>query len=184
MKLTEFVSYTCSHCATFTRQGEAPLQLAYIGTGKVKLEVRSVIRNPIDTVATMVVQCGASDKFFRNHAFMMTSQSKWIGTFSRPTQAQVQRWTGPNEAVARKALAQDAGFYEMMETRGYSRTEIDKCLNDDAKAEKLETNTVADFDQFGINSTPSFAINGKTVKDVHDWTRLEPKLNASLPILQ
>ncbi|MDN3644947.1 thioredoxin domain-containing protein [Pontixanthobacter aestiaquae] len=177
--LTEFVSYTCPHCATFTLQGEAPLQLAYIGTGKLMLDVRSVIRNPVDTTVTMLVQCGASDKFFRNHAYFMTSQRTWLPIVRRPTEGQRQRWNAPDGATARKAIAEDAGFYAMMETRGYSRTELDTCLNDEARAEQLETNTVADFAEFGITGTPSFAINGKTLPNVHDWRTLEPKLNAN-----
>ena len=181
--LTEFVSYTCSHCATFTKQGEAPLQIAYIGTGKLKLEVRSFVRNPIDTVVTMIAQCGPKDKFFRNHAFFMTSQDKWLGTFSKPTQAQMQRWTNPNGAIARKAIAEDAGFYPMMETRGYSRTEIDQCLNDNDRAAMLKANTVADAAEFNITGTPSFAIDGEKLDNVHDWQALEPKLNAKFPTL-
>ena len=175
--LTEFVSYTCPHCATFAMQGEAPLQLAYVGTGKLKLEIRSVIRNPVDTTATLLAQCGDSEKFFRNHAYFMTSQRTWLPIVRRPTQGQIQRWNSPNRASARKAIAADAGFYGMMESRGYTRSELDTCLSDNAKAERLKANTTADFADFGITGTPSFAINGSTVTGVHDWSRLEPKLN-------
>ena len=35
----EFSSYTCPHCATFHKQSEAPLKLAYVSNGKASVEV-------------------------------------------------------------------------------------------------------------------------------------------------
>ncbi len=175
--LTEFVSYTCPHCATFAIQGEAPLQIAYIGTGKLKLDVRSIIRNDLDLAVTMLAQCGDPAKFMRNHTYFMTSQKTWLPKAQNATRAQVMRWTTGNGSVARRAIATDLGFYQMMETRGYSRINVDKCLGDNAKANDLRANTKADFEEFGIRGTPSFAINGETLENVHSWRALEQQLN-------
>ncbi len=175
--LTEFVSYTCPHCATFAIQGEAPLQIAYIGTGKLKLDVRSIIRNDLDLAVTMLTQCGDPAKFMRNHTYFMTSQKTWLSKAQNATRAQVMRWTTGDGSVARRAIATDLGFYQMMETRGYSRINVDKCLGDNAKANDLRANTKADFEEFGIRGTPSFAINGETLENVHSWRALEQQLN-------
>lgn len=174
--LTEFVSYSCPHCATFALQGDPPLQLAYIGTGKVKVEVRPVIRNSVDTVATMLAQCGDSDRFIRNHAMFMLTQRSWLTAAQRATQGQIARWTGADKPAARRAIASDLGFYALMETRGYSRVEVDQCLADDAKAALLEANTEADAVQFGVTHTPSFALDGKLLEEVHEWRALEAAL--------
>lgn len=175
--LTEFVSYSCPHCATFAMQGDPALQIAYVGTGKIKVEVRPVIRNSVDTVATLLAQCGDSDKFIRNHAMFMRTQRGWLPVAQRATQGQVARWTAADKPAARRAIANDLGFYALMESRGYSRVDIDQCLADNAKAERLEANTEADFEQFGVTSTPSFAIDGKLLDHVHEWQSLEAKLN-------
>lgn len=177
LRLTEFVSYTCPHCATFTMQGEPPLQLAYIGSGKLKMEVRSVIRNDIDLVATMLAQCGDSDKFIRNHTMFMLTQRSWLPVAQRANQGQIARWTGPDKYAARRSIASDLGYYALMESRGYTRTDTDRCLADQAVADRLRANTDADFEEFGVQSTPSFAIDGQLLEGVHEWRTLESELN-------
>ncbi|NMW31852.1 thioredoxin domain-containing protein [Altererythrobacter sp. RZ02] len=175
--LTEFVSYTCPHCATFTKQGEAPLQLAYIGPGKLKLEVRSIIRNNVDLAATMLVQCGDESNFLKNHTMFMARQDTWLNIARNATRAQQDAWSN-NTPTARRNIASALGFYEMMETRGYARTDANKCLNDQAKVATLIDNTEADYAEFGIRGTPSFAIDGETLDGIHGWQALEPELNS------
>lgn len=174
--LAEFVSYTCPHCADFTIQGEAPLQYVFIGAGKLRLEIRPVIRNVVDLTATMLVQCGDSSKFLQNHTMFMTRQKVWLDVVRNSTRAQQAAWFGPNPLAARQALSQQLGFYDMMELRGYSRPEIDRCLADDARAAALEANTLADAAEFGIRGTPSFALNGSLLEGVHNWPSLETAL--------
>ena len=48
VKLIEFVSYTCPHCAEFTREADDRIKLAYITPGHLNLEVRHLIRDPVD----------------------------------------------------------------------------------------------------------------------------------------
>lgn len=177
--LTEFVSYTCPHCATFTKEGEPALQIAYIGPGKLKFEIRSVIRNVVDLTATLAVQCGEPDKYLRNHTIFMTKQDTWLDVARNANRAQQQRWMVTDKAAARRSIASDLGFYPMMETRGYNRTDVDRCLSDEAEAKRLVANTTADFADFGIAGTPSFAINGEFAEGVHNWSALEPVLNSN-----
>src|SRR5918993_6039985 len=58
VKLVEYVSYTCPHCAQFTRDADDRLKLAYIMPGNLSLEVRHLIRDPVDLTAVMLVNCG------------------------------------------------------------------------------------------------------------------------------
>ena len=46
VKLVEFMSYTCSLCATFARQGDSAIRLAYVPTGRISYEIRHLIRDP------------------------------------------------------------------------------------------------------------------------------------------
>ncbi|MXO90716.1 DsbA family protein [Pontixanthobacter aquaemixtae] len=179
VKLTEFVSYTCPHCASFAAKGEPVLQLAYIGQGTVQLEIRSIIRNDVDLTISLLVGCGDTDKFMRNHTYFMSTQDKWLKVFENSTLGQRLRWSSADGPTARRAIASDAGYYQMMETRGYTRTEIDRCLSDDKEAERLEANTLADFAEYKVRGTPSFAINGELLDHVHSWQALEPVLNAN-----
>jgi protein-disulfide isomerase len=74
-----------------------------------------------------------------------------------------------------RAVASDAGFYDMMETRGYSRGQVDACFNDTKKVQALFDVAKATADKYDVNSTPSFVVNGKTL-DAHSWDELQKAL--------
>ncbi|WP_394727227.1 DsbA family protein [Altererythrobacter sp. GH1-8] len=177
--LTEYVSYTCSHCATFAREGDPVLELAYIGSGKVAVEYRQLLRNPIDLTISMMTHCGDPLKFKQNHAAFMLSQEKWLGTAQGASQAQIARWTQPG-AASRRNIANDFGFYEIMKQRGYRITDLDKCLNNEAQAKALADATQSYARDVGVRGTPSFAINGRLVEGAHSWPTLNPKLDEAL----
>ena len=177
VKLTEYISYTCPHCAEFARQGDGPLQLAYIGQGKLQVEVRHMLRDPVDMVAAMLVRCGPPAKFPQNHTAFMLGQADWIKPMVSPSPAQEARWRQPG-AAGRRAIAADFHFYDIMERRGYSRTEADRCLADEAFAKKLATAAQKDWDMPGVEGTPTFAINGVLLAGTHTWASLEPQLKA------
>ncbi|NRD90986.1 hypothetical protein C8024_18315 [Sphingopyxis sp. BSNA05] len=62
-KLTEYMSYTCNHCAAFEQESHSPLTTKYIKKGHVSFEVRNLILNPIDLTAAMLARCGGRTKF-------------------------------------------------------------------------------------------------------------------------
>ncbi|MCB2088127.1 MAG: thioredoxin domain-containing protein, partial [Sphingomonadaceae bacterium] len=172
------VSYTCPHCAHFARDGDAALQFSYVGSGRVQLEVRHFVRDVVDLTAAMLTNCGAPAKFPRNHAAFMLGQEKWLPKAASATQAQQQRWFTGAPAARHRAIASDLGFYEIMSSRGYTRTQVDACLADSAMSQRLVDNTVKDAKALDIKGTPSFAINGVLLDGVHDWQSLQPRLDA------
>ena len=179
VKLTEFVSYTCPHCAAFAKEGEAPIQLAYVGTGKLNLEVRHLIRDPVDLTVAMLTNCGAAAKFPQNHSAFMLGQANWIGPLGTATAAQKERWTVKG-AAGRRAIASDFGFYRIMERRGYNRAAADRCLADEAMATRLAETSARDWKRPGITGTPGFAINGNVLPGTHSWDALEHQLKEFL----
>lgn len=179
LKLTEYVSYTCPHCAQFQIESEAPLGLAFVMPGKLSVEVRHFLRDPVDLTAAMLTNCGGPGRFFRNHNAFLKGQAKWIGTLTKAGAAQRQRWTSGNEVARRRAIASDFGFYGMMERLGYSRAVSDRCLADDAMARRLAAQT-QDGARMGVAGTPSFLLNGDLLAGTHDWRSLETQLRARI----
>jgi protein-disulfide isomerase len=179
VKLVEFFSYTCPHCAEFARQGEAPIKLAYLAPGKISVEYRHLIRDPVDLTVGVLVNCGPASKFPGNHETFLLGQSRWIAPAARATAAQQQRWRTPG-AVGRRAIATDLGFYPMMERRGYTRTAVDRCLADEAMVQRLAETSAREWDRPGVDSTPSFAINGVVLPGTHTWAALERQLEEFL----
>ena len=177
LKLVEFVSYTCPHCATFATEGEGALQLVYIGPGRASLEIRHIVRDPLDLAATMLARCGPASDFWNNHRAIMHAQPEWLARAREATAGQRQRWSGGTFAERRRALAADTGLVTIMERRGYFPAEIAGCLSDDAAAAAIVAASQADLTAHPIPGTPSFMLDGKVLPGVHHWGALEPVLS-------
>lgn len=176
-KLIEFISYTCPHCADFAARGEPPLEIVLLQPGKITLEVRPVIRNGIDLAATLLVQCGDPAQFKARHQTLMLNQAVWLGKARNAPVSQQQIWQRGDKA-GRMNAASALGLTDLLVQRGQSRAELDACVSNDAAAKALLANDEADAAEFGVNSTPSFALDGKLLADVHAWDALYPVLSA------
>ena len=175
-KLIEFMSYTCSHCAEFARKGDAAIKLSYVPTGKISYEVRHLIRDPVDLTAALLTHCGDEKKFGGNHEAIMYRFDEWMGKAAKATQAQRSRWQFGSLPARLQAIASDLDFYDIMETRGYGRAELDRCLSDEAKARAMADTSAADVKKYGLTGTPSFVLDGELLEGTHDWLSLEKHL--------
>lgn len=179
VKLTTFVSYTCPACARFETESDAALRMQYVRSGKLSLEIRQFVRDPIDLTVGLLTQCGPKEKFMLNHAAFMRSQAVWLAAAGRATPAQQARWTSGDLGSRGRAIASDFRFYQIMATRGYDRIAVDRCLTDTALAQKLATGTEA-ASKLGLDHTPSFAIDGSLLFATNGWSALEPQLQARM----
>lgn len=180
VKLVEFMSYTCSHCAEFQRTGDGALKIAYVPTGKVSYEIRHLVRDPVDLTAALLTHCGDPKKFFGNHDAIMSRFDDWMTKARSTTQAQRSRWQFGTPAARFQAIASDLDFYEIMETRGYTRAQVDKCLTDEAKAEAIANTSRKDVETYQLKGTPSFLLNGKLLEGAHAWQPLQKVLDERL----
>jgi protein-disulfide isomerase len=150
--------------------------------GKLSIEVRHLVRDPIDMTVAMLTNCGAPNKFFLNHSAFLRSQTTWIAAAQRATPAQQARWTSGTTVSRFRAIAGDFHFYEIMATRGYDRLTVDRCLADGATAKRLAAQT-DDATKLGVDSTPSFLLNGDLLTGTHDWQTLKLQLEArTMPV--
>lgn len=175
-QLIAFVSYSCPHCASFEMESDAPLRLGYVMPGTVNLEVRHVIRNPLDLAAALTSECGDEDKFWGNHRAIMRAQDEWLQVAIDAQPSQTARWTSGDMASRMRAIASDLDFYDLMKPRGYSAAQLDQCLGDDAAMRDIVARMQADNANFEIPGTPSFAVNGTMLPGIHSWGALEPHL--------
>jgi protein-disulfide isomerase len=180
IRLTEFVSYTCPHCAHFETEADAPLRLTMVMNGKGSVEVRNFVRDPVDLTAALLTNCGPASKFFLNHSTFLRKQAQWIGPMLAPSPSQKARWfTGPF-AQRTRYIAQDFGFYPIMQSRGYTPQQIDACLADQALAKRLAASTDEAAEKLFVTGTPGFAIDGVVLAGTHSWDALRPQLEARL----
>lgn len=179
VKLVEFVSYTCSHCAHFEEQADSAMRVTYVAQGRLSVEVRNYLRDPVDLTVALLANCGPPSKFFANHTAFMRSQEKWIGPLATAGPAQKQRWSSGAFATRTKAIAADFGFYEIMKNRGYERPVVDRCLADEPKAQRLAAGT-DEAREAGVMGTPSFMLDGTLLAGTHNWAALYPQIRARM----
>lgn len=175
VKLVEYVSYTCPHCAAFEKEGSGEIGLGLIKPGTGSIEYRPFLRNVIDAAAALMVNCGPAYKFQQNHAVVLRSQDKW---FKAPSAEQEKRWDYGPFASRMRAIAGDLNLYALFEARGYSRVQLDRCLANEAMANAMAKDTQAAVNERGVIGTPSFVINGQ-LQQIYDWASLRPILMAA-----
>lgn len=180
IKLIEYISYTCPHCAHFEGESDAQLRIGFIAPGKGSIEVRNFVRDSVDMTAALLTHCGPVNKFFGNHAAFLRHQPTWIGAATTLSDAQKQRWANPDFTVRTRAIAGDLGFYALMEARGFDRPSLDRCLADRALADRLAKNTKDAAEKDFITGTPSFVLNGVPLSETFTWAALKPQIEARL----
>ena len=143
VKVTEYASYTCPHCAAFHAETFKDFKRDYIDTGKVFFTYREVFFDRYGLWAAMIARCAGPERYFGVSELIYGAQSDW----ARQSDA---------EAVAEslKRIGAQAGL---------GREELDACLSDADQAQSLVSWYEANAARDGIRSTPSFVIDG----DVH-----------------
>ncbi|MFV0243712.1 MAG: DsbA family protein [Qingshengfaniella sp.] len=138
--VVEYASFTCNHCAAFHENQFKDIKENYIDTGKVRMIFREVYFDRYGLWASMVARCGGSERYFGISDMIFDQQRDWI--------------SGGDPTAAVEALRR------IGKTAGLTDDDLNACLADSAKAEALvawyQTNAETD----GIDSTPSFIING------------------------
>ncbi|MEM6908306.1 MAG: thioredoxin domain-containing protein [Pseudomonadota bacterium] len=179
-RLIAFVSYSCTECAQFARQAYAPLNLALLAPGKLSYEIRPRVGSQLDLTVALLAGCGQPNKFRRNHTMFLQAQDVWLERYKTAPGSQRAFWQ-TRQPRARASLANALDFDEMMaRRRGYSRTEVQRCLTDTKNVARLRANSEADEAEFDLpdvaDNRLSFALDGKVLAGVHDWRQLYPIL--------
>jgi protein-disulfide isomerase len=181
VKLVAYESYTCPHCSEFEKDASGAMRLGYIQNGKMSLEVRHYVRDPVDLTAAVLTECVAPAKFFDAHRAFFANYDKWIPVMVKANKGQSDRWYNKDGGAARRAIASDFGFYDIMAGVGLSRVQADKCLNNPALAKRVADQRAATDKAYpSFEGTPSFLLNGLLLAATHDWGLLRPQIEARL----
>lgn len=180
VKLVEYLSYTCSHCAHFTGEASAPLKAGYVAKGLATVEVRNAVRDRYDFAAALLARCGGPSKFFGNTEALFATQATWLGKASAFETANAERMSKLAMNDSLKAIAKGVGLDTLMRARGLSPTQIDACLSDAAAQKQVVAMANEAWTIRKINGTPSFLINGNAFEGPGSWAAVEAGLKAAL----
>lgn len=176
VKLVEYASYTCPHCAAFSKESAAVLKGQMVKSGSTSLEFHHLIRDNVDLAAAVVARCAGVKGFAATSDAIFASQETWL-----PRAMQFQEGNGKRLAMypvlARlKAMAEGAGLTQFGRAAGLSDAALDACFADQASVDRIVAMTAAVPAE--VDSTPSFFVNGKLVPHV-GWAGLQPVLRAA-----
>ncbi len=143
--LIEYASYTCPHCASFHNDTYKQLKADYIDTGKVKFIYREVYFDRYGLWASMIARCAGPEKFFGISDLVYKGQSEWT------------KAGGPAEIVGELS--------KIGSIAGIGKDTLDACLQDGTKAQTLVAWYQENAEEHGIQSTPSFILNGELVSN-------------------
>lgn len=173
IKVIEYGSLTCPHCAEFEEKGFPHLRDDYVAKGTVSFEFRNFVRDPYDTTMAMLTRCGAPESFFALTEQVYSNQ-KAIFDQLQPIGAQLQAANLPPNQIF-KAIGERGGLIDFFAARGIAKDQAAQCLAKSETATKLADDTAKAGDTFNITGTPTFLVNGKNV-EVATWDALEPIL--------
>ena len=179
IRLVEYFSYTCSHCAEFAKAGSVPLRTLYIDKGLVLFEYRNLVRDPVDMTAALLARCGAPAAFAGNHDAIFAAQAVWLGKVVKATDAQKKSWYQGSLGDRARRIAADTGLTAIMQKRGYTTAQIGTCLDSEVAQAEIAGMTNIGQNADRVAGTPTFFINGRNAAVVQ-WTALKTKLDAAL----
>ena len=174
VKLLEYGSITCPHCAEFSSEAAVALRTRHVRSGRVSWEYRPYLIFPTDPGIFMLLNCIAPARFFTAAEQLYATQGVWAGRVRALTQAQLEPMASlpPNQQAA--ALVHAAGLDPFFRARGLTAPQLNACLASRAGIDRLVQIT-RHANELGVEGTPTFFINGRNV-GTQDWARLEPML--------
>lgn len=181
IRLIEYGSLTCPHCAEFEKEGGPQLVDKYVKSGQVAWEFRNYVRDAVDLTATLISRCNGAKTFFPLTRALFHDQQQWIGRVQEIPQ---ERLTALQQLPPQKQfleLAQASGLQDYAAARGIPLAKSNQCLSDQNAVNQLVQMTSDVTTQFpNFQGTPSFVIGGKLLEKTAKWEALEPQLQAAL----
>lgn len=137
--VVEYASASCPHCANFYKETFPALKKDYIDTGKIRFIFREFPHNQPALAAFMLARCAPKDKYFPLIDMFFEQQDTWLAA--------------PLEGLQK--IAQLAGF---------TKESFDACLKNEEVAKGIIAVRDKAEKEFGVDSIPTFFINGELLK--------------------
>ena len=138
----EYASLTCGHCRNFHITVWPDFKAKYVDTGKVRFIIREFPFDPRASAGFMLARCAGEDKWYPTLDLLYRSQDRW---------ARVSDATSALKSV--------------MGMTGMEGEQVEACLQDQDLLDKITA--IADTGKsYGVDSTPTFFVNGEMYKGV------------------
>jgi len=143
VKVYEYASLDCPHCAKFNADVFPLIKEKYIDTGKVQWTMRDFPLHPVAFAGFMLARAianGDAQKYYSMLDVLFAQQDKWVFV------------DDPSQVLpALQAIAKQAGF---------TQEQFEACLKDQKLYAGVNAIKQRGIDVFKVDGTPTFFING------------------------
>lgn len=158
VKVAEFASLTCGHCAHFHEKTFKPFKEAWIDTGKAYLVFSDFPLNAPALQATMIARCLPQENYFPFIQMLFETQKEW---------------------------AYDVGYINYLKAKamenGLSEEGVANCLQNEELQNGILDRVRAAQEQWEVSSTPSFVINNQTlISGALPYDEFQAKIEAAI----
>jgi len=136
--IVEYASMTCGHCANFHKSTWPALKEQYIETGKARFIFREFPLDPVAAAAFMLARCRPADTYFEIVDTMFENQRTWAFS-DNPYQS----------------------LLDLSKQIGFTQESFEECLTNQGLLDAVNAVKDRGANEFGVNSTPTFFINGE-----------------------
>jgi protein-disulfide isomerase len=142
VKVVEFASASCSHCARFNNEVFPAFKAKYIDTGKVQYTLREFLTPPNEVAAAgfLMARCAGKDKYFPTLDAIYHNQAEMFQT-------------GDFRGV----------LLRIAQSQGMTEQQFNACVSDEAAIKALNERVDRAIKEEKITGTPTFKVNGKAI---------------------
>jgi protein-disulfide isomerase len=155
--IIEYASLTCPHCAEFDKETLPKIKQDWIDTGKAKLIYRDFPLDGVALRAAMMARCAPPERYFAFIDTLFQSQQSWARNDWEPALGRIAKLGGMSE------------------------DQFKKCIGDDALSNSVVQMRTTAANEYGVESTPTFFINGTKLLGAVGYPAFEKALSAALP---
>lgn len=159
--LTVYLSTTCSHCADWHTNDFPAFKARWVDTGKVRVAFRDLPTPPqqVAIAGAVMARCAPEERYDAVLDTLFRGQAQLRAQPGPPPEQTVVAWLAAGGAAG-----------------GLTRDQMNACFSSEASYTEVTNRADQSFAD-GVNSTPSFFINGQPVPETmaaRDVTAFEP----------
>lgn len=158
VKVVEYASLTCGHCASFNEETFPAFKKKYIDTGRVHYTLKEFLTGPQQVAAAgfLMARCAGPSKYFKVVDEVFRSQPKWTS----------------GETVRAELLG-------IAKANGLTEAQFNACLSDEQALAALNARMKKAVEEDGVRATPTFFVNGKKYEGVLTLADLDAAIAAA-----
>ena len=155
--IIEYASLGCPHCAEFDKETLPKIKQEWIDTGKAKLVYRDFPLDGVALKAAMLARCAPAERYFAFIDTLFQSQRSWYQNDWEPALGRIAKLGGMSEE------------------------QFKKCMSDEALGNAVVQMRTTAANDYGVESTPTFFINGTKLLGAAAYPVFDKALSAAQP---